>query len=163
NPTPPRSWLPPPRPQPTTTTQRARATAGQGSSPPGRRTTAAPATTNPRVPTTGAAPASYTAVNSNPALSTPATLSSALQVSDVDDQFLQLAKVTITDFVAGDVLSANVAGTSITASYANGVLTLTRTDTLANYTQVLDSVTYSSTSTNPTNFGTDTSRTISWV
>src|SRR5262249_49201815 len=93
----------------------------------------------------------------------PATLSSALTVSDVDDQFLQLAKVTITDFVAGDVLSANVAGTSITANYANGVLTLSGNDTLANYKQVLDSVAYSSTSTNPTNFGTDTSRTITWV
>src|SRR5262249_31430221 len=110
-----------------------------------------------------AATATYTAINGNPASSTPVTLSSALTVSDVDDQFLQLAKVTITDFVAGDVLAANVAGTSITASYANGVLTLSGNDTLASYKQVLDSVTYSSTSTNPTNFGTDSSRTITWV
>ena len=43
------------------------------------------------------------------------------------------------------------------------MLTLTGTDTLAHYQQVLDSVTYVSTSDNPTNFGTDTSRTISWV
>src|SRR5262249_38250821 len=100
-----------------------------------------------------------------PARNTPAMLSPALTVSDVDDQFLQLAKVSITDFVAGDVLSANVAGTSITASYnaATGVLTLTGNDTLAHYTQVLDSITYSSTSANPTNFGTDPTRTISWV
>src|SRR5262249_35839574 len=110
-----------------------------------------------------AATATYTAINGNPASSTPVTLSSSLTVSDVDDQFLQLAKVTITDFVAGDVLAANVAGTSITASYANGVLTLSGNDTLASYKQVLDSVTYSSTSTNPTNFGTDSSRTITWV
>ena len=65
----------------------------------------------------------------------------------------------------GDVLAATTAGTSITASYnaASGVLTLTGNDTLAHYQQVLDSVTYVSTSDNPTNFGTDTSRTISWV
>ena len=36
-------------------------------------------------------------------------------------------------------------------------------DTLVHYRQVLDSVTYNSTSSNPTNFGADTSRTISWV
>ena len=49
------------------------------------------------------------------------------------------------------------AGTAITASYdaASGVLTLTGTDTLAHYQQVLDSVTYASTSHNPTSFGTD--------
>ena len=63
------------------------------------------------------------------------------------------------------MLAATTAGTSITASYnaASGVLTLTGNDTLAHYQQVLDSVTYASTSDNPTNFGTDTSRTISWV
>ena len=36
-------------------------------------------------------------------------------------------------------------------------------DTLVHYRQVLDSVTYNSTSSNLTNFGADTSRTISWV
>src|SRR5262249_12473459 len=98
-----------------------------------------------------------------PARNTPSMLSPALTVTDVDAQFPQLAKVSITDFVAGDVLSANVAGTSIAASYnaATGVLTLTGNDTLAHYTQVLDSITYSSTSANPTNFGTDPTRTIS--
>src|SRR5262249_56353513 len=40
---------------------------------------------------------------------------------------------------------------------------LTGNDTLAHYQQVLDSVTYVSTSDNPTAFGTDPSRTISWV
>ena len=66
---------------------------------------------------------------------------------------------------AGDVLAANAAGTSITASYnaATEVLTLTGNDTLAHYQQVLDSVTFASTSDNPTNFGSDTSRTITWV
>jgi hypothetical protein len=87
-------------------------------------------------------------------------------VTHVDNQTLQSAKVSISSgFLTGDVLSANVAGTSITASYdpTTGVLTLTGNDTLVHYRQVLDSVTYNSTSSNPTNFGADTNRTISWV
>ena len=94
------------------------------------------------------------------------TLSPAATVSDVDNQTLASATVSISSgFFAGDVLAATTAGTSITASYnaATGVLTLTGTDTLAHYQQVLDSVTYASTSDNPTNFGADTSRTITWV
>jgi hypothetical protein len=50
----------------------------------------------------------------------------------VDNQTLQSAKVSISSgFLTGDVLSANVAGTSITASYdpTTGVLTLTGNDT----------------------------------
>src|SRR5262249_12075805 len=90
--------------------------------------------------------------------------SSAATVSDDDNQTLASATVSISSgFLTVDVLAANVAGTSITASYANGVLTLTGNDTLAHYQQVLDSVAYSSTSDNPTNLGTDTSRTISSV
>ena len=98
--------------------------------------------------------------------SPPVTLSSAATVSDLDNQNLATATVSISSgFLAGDVLNAVTTGTSITASYnpLTGVLTLTGSDTLAHYQQVLDSVTYSSTSDNPTNFGTDTSRTISWV
>jgi hypothetical protein len=109
---------------------------------------------------TVAATASYT--QNDPAV----TLSSAATVSDVDNQFLQSATVSISSgFLAGDVLSADVTGTSITAIYdeATGVLTLTGNDTLAHYQQVLDSVTYESTSSNPTNSGSDPSRTISWV
>ena len=134
----------------------------------------APQTTTLTITAQDAAPAlssvapsaSYTAVDSNPASSTPVTLSSALTVSDVDNQTQQSAKVSISSgFLTGDVLSANVAGTSITASYdpTTGVLTLSGNDTLAHYRQVLDSVTYNSTSSNATNFGADTSRTISWV
>ena len=94
----------------------------------------------------------------------PVTLSPAATVNDVDNQTLQSATVSISSgLLTGDVLAATTAGTGITASYnaASGVLTLTGNDTLAHYQQVLDSVTYVSTSDNPTNFGTDPSRTIS--
>ena len=75
----------------------------------------------------------------------PVTLSPAATVSDVDNQTLQSATVSISSgLLTGDVLAATTAGTSITASYnaASGVLTLTGNDTLAHYQQVLDSVTY---------------------
>ena len=67
--------------------------------------------------------------------------------------------------LAGDALAASTANTSITASYnaSTGVLSLTGTDTLAHYQQVLDSVSYSSTSQNPSSFGADPSRTVSWT
>src|SRR5207245_790189 len=58
------------------------------------------------------------------------TVLSAATVSDVDNQTLQSATVTITDFVTGDVLAFTNTGTmtygNITASYdgATGVLTL---------------------------------------
>src|SRR5262249_3932493 len=65
----------------------------------------------------------------------------------------------------GDVLSANVAGTNITASYSavTETLTLSGSDTLAHYNQVLDSVTFNSTSGNPSNFGSNPARTVTWV
>ena len=82
-------------------------------------------------------------------------------VGDVDNANLALAMVAITaGFVAGDVLSASTAGTGITANYDSltGVLMLAGADTLANYQQVLDSVTFASTSDNP-----GTSRTLTWT
>ena len=96
---------------------------------------------------------------------------SAATVTDVDNTTLASATVTITDFVAGDVLAfTNTSSTTygnITASYnAAGVLTLTSagaTATLAQWQAALDAVQYSSTSSDPTASGSDTSRTISWV
>ena len=107
-----------------------------------------------------AASASYTE------LASPTTLSAGTTVSDVDSPNLASGTVSITSgFLTGDTLAATVTGTSITASYnaSTGVLSLTGSDTLAHYQQVLDSIAYSSTSHNPTNFGANASRTISWV
>ncbi|HQQ32628.1 MAG TPA: DUF4347 domain-containing protein, partial [Methylophilus sp.] len=70
---------------------------------------------------------------------------------DADSANLQSMTVTITNLKNGaqELLNANVSGTSITANYANGVLTLTGNDTVAHYEQVLKSITYSNTSENP--------------
>ena len=88
-----------------------------------------------------------------------------ITVSDADSLNLASATVTISSgFFAGDTLAAVTTGTAITASYSatTHVLTLTGSDTVANYQTVLDSVTFNSTSANPTNSGADTSRTLSW-
>ena len=94
-------------------------------------------------------------------------IDSALTVADSDNQNLATATVTISNgFQSGDVLAATVTGTSITAVYNAGthVLTLSGSDTLAHYQQVLDSVTFANTTNdNPTNFGANPSRTISWI
>jgi hypothetical protein len=50
---------------------------------------------------------------------------------------------------SNEVLSANTAGTSITASYSGGTLTLSGTDTLADYQQVLRTVTYQDRNASP--------------
>lgn len=69
-------------------------------------------------------------------------------ITDLDSPNLVSLKATITNLINGasESLSAITAGTSITASYSNGVLNLTGTDTLAHYTQVLASIMYNNTS-----------------
>jgi hypothetical protein len=95
------------------------------------------------------------------------TLSNAVTVTDPDDLNLSSATVSITGgtFAGdGDALAANPAGTSITASYnsTSETLTLTGSDTLAHYQQVLDTVTFSA-GENPTDFGSNPTRTLTWT
>src|SRR5262249_2645466 len=96
------------------------------------------------------------------------TLAGAASVSDPDNQNVQNATVAITSgaFAGdGDQLSANVGGTNINSSYnaATEKLTLTGSDTLAHYQQVLDTLTFVSTSDNPDNFGSNPTRTVVWT
>ena len=93
------------------------------------------------------------------------TLSSAVSVIDPDNLSLASATVSVTGGAfADDVLAATTTSTSITASYdsTNERLILSGSDTLANYQSVLDSVTFGA-GENPTDFGSDTTRTITWV
>src|SRR5262249_52389570 len=62
-------------------------------------------------------------------------------------------------------LAATTTGTVITASYnsTTETLTLTGSDTLANYRQVLDSVTFNATSVDPSNSGSNPNRVVTWV
>jgi FG-GAP-like repeat len=95
-------------------------------------------------------------------------LSPGTLISDVDNLNLASATVRVSGgtFAGdGDVLAANIAGTSIAASYnsATETLTLTGGDTPAHYQQVLESVTFQSLSNNPGNSGLNTTRTIDWT
>jgi Domain of unknown function (DUF4347)/FG-GAP-like repeat len=97
----------------------------------------------------------------------PITVSPSITVSDPDNLNLANATVAISNSFAGDgdVLAVSTAGTSITASYnsTSETLTLSGSDTLAHYQQVLDSVAFSSTSDNPTNYGSNLSRVLTWT
>ena len=94
----------------------------------------------------------------------PPALDPGLTVTDADNVNLAGATVTISrGFLFGDTLNfINQFGISGNYDAATGVLTLSGSDTLAHYQAALRSVTFSSISHNPTDFGTDTARTIDW-
>ena len=89
-------------------------------------------------------------------------IDNTITVNDADDTQIAGATVTISaGLTAGDVLGfVNTASISGVYNAGTGVLTLSGTDTLANYQAALRSVTYSSTSEDPT--ATSASRTIDW-
>ncbi|WP_119680974.1 DUF4347 domain-containing protein [Indioceanicola profundi] len=114
-----------------------------------------------------------TASNDRPAVANPtanvpytegsvaAVVGGSLTITDPDSTTLTGATVTITNRFDGDVLNfAPLHG--ITGSYdaATGVLTLTGTATVAQYQDALRSVTYQSSSLNPTNSGARTTASI---
>ena len=125
--------------------------------------------------TAAASTVNITAVNDAPVVTAGTTvsfteqgsavaLSSTLTVSDADNQNLASATVSIgTGFFAGDTLNFTDQN-GITGSYnsGTGVFTLTGSASMANYQTALRSITFSSASDNPTNFGSNPSRTISW-
>ena len=109
-------------------------------------------------------------------------LLAAPTITDVDGDHLASVTVQITGgtFVSNET-SANddhlfaldgvlqrttgtFTGTNITVSYtvATETLTLTGYDTFANYQTVLNSIGYFTTGDNPTNYGNNTTRTITW-
>jgi hypothetical protein len=86
----------------------------------------------------------------------------SLSLSDNDDVNLEGATISLSaNFVSGeDVLAfANTGAISGNWNATSGVLTLTGTDTKANYELALESVTYQNTSEDPS----VVSRTVSWV
>ena len=65
-------------------------------------------------------------------------------------------KVVLNSPHTGDVLAAITTGTSITKSFVNNTLTLSGTDTIANYQTVLRSVTYNNTQAGGPTVNTET-------
>jgi Ca2+-binding RTX toxin-like protein len=78
----------------------------------------------------------------------PVPITANLNITD-NNSTLSAATITITNLLdsAAEILTANTDNTSITANYnpINGTLTLTGRDTIANYQQVLQSITYNNT------------------
>jgi hypothetical protein len=98
-----------------------------------------------------------------------AVLDATVTVSDPDSAgLLTGGTVTVTAGTFdgdGDILSAITTGTSISLSYNAGseILTLSGTDTLADYEAVLRSVAFHSSASDPTNGGDNPDRVISWT
>jgi Ca2+-binding RTX toxin-like protein len=78
-------------------------------------------------------------------------VASSLSLSDRNSPTIARATVTITNLLDGaaESLSANTSGTNIVADYSNGVLTLTGTDEIANYQQVLRTIAYNNSASSP--------------
>ncbi|EDX78238.1 FG-GAP repeat domain protein [Coleofasciculus chthonoplastes PCC 7420] len=76
-----------------------------------------------------------------------------LTLTDPDSTTLEKATVKIGNLqdVGAEILDANTGGTNISASYnpSNGTLTLSGEDTVANYQQVLRTLTYNNTASTP--------------
>ncbi|MDA1053413.1 MAG: Ig-like domain-containing protein [Planctomycetota bacterium] len=72
-------------------------------------------------------------------------------LSDVDSPTLTSLQVVLMNQFDGvnELLAANTTGTGITATYSAGVLTLSGVDSVANYQQVLRTISYENTSQNP--------------
>jgi hypothetical protein len=138
-----------------------------------------PASTNFATPTTdGSGGTRVTLFSPRPSVSTdataswregaaPTTVSPHLTITDSGPSTLISATVAITSGTFsgdGDVLGFNTSGTSISGSYnsATETLTLSGTDTLANYQSVLEGVTFSA-AANPTDFGADPTRTLTFT
>lgn len=123
---------------------------------------------------TATATLNVTAVNAAPVLESSAAalaytegdaaaaIDNTLTLSDADDSHMSGATVSISaGRTSGDVLAvATQNGISGTYNSSTGVLTLTGNATTANYQTALRSVTYESTSADPT--ATAATRTISW-
>ncbi|WP_192485284.1 DUF4347 domain-containing protein, partial [Cysteiniphilum marinum] len=91
-----------------------------------------------------------------------AVIDGGLSISDIDDTHIESATVTIsTNYINAEDVLAFVDTANITGSFnsATGVLTLTGSDTVVNYQNALQSITYMNTSDNPSTL----SRTVSWV
>ncbi len=74
------------------------------------------------------------------------TILSDINLSDVDDANLEGATVTLTNYQAGDAISADSLPAGITAQIVDGVVELTGSASVAAYEQALESLTFESTS-----------------
>ncbi|MEO5362341.1 MAG: DUF4347 domain-containing protein, partial [Magnetococcus sp. DMHC-8] len=90
-----------------------------------------------------------------------------LTLTDADDLQLTGGTVTIsTGLTSGDLLNlptSFASSSGISAAFANGVLTLSGTATVAQYQAALRAIGFQNDSSDPTNHGLATSRTLTWA
>src|SRR5262249_45833476 len=95
------------------------------------------------------------------------TLSPAVTVTDTGSSTLVSATVAVSGGTFandGDVLAAmGTASISVSYNSTTETLTLSGSDTLADYQSVLDTVTFVTPSDNPTDYGSDPTRTLIWT
>jgi lipopolysaccharide export system protein LptA len=97
-------------------------------------------------------------------VTTSAVLDRGLTIADADPApIMTSATVTIGGFLPGDTLTVGDPFTLATIDFSDGTLTISGDATLGAYQAALDSVAYSFTGTDPTDDGTDLSRTITWT
>jgi hypothetical protein len=94
----------------------------------------------------------------------PMSIDSGLKITNTAGSTISGATITIASgLLAGDVLGfVNQNGITGTYDASTGVLTLSGMATNAGYQAALDSITFSSTSSTPTNIGADDTRTINF-
>ena len=98
----------------------------------------------------------------------PVTISPAATASDVDNLDLVFGVVRIPDWVDGDVLTVNgqqsgtFAGLDFSYNAALHTLNFTNPALVADFQTFMQAVQFGSTSENPTNFGANLTRTLSW-
>ena len=132
------------------------------------------------LPVLGSLNGTATAMNEQQAAATT-LLTGAPTITDTDSDHLASATVQITGgkfssnesstsddhlgYGAAKQISGLISGTNITLSWnaSTETLTLTGYDTNANYQAVLAAITYWTTGDNPTNYGLNTNRTITWT
>ncbi|MBW0002241.1 MAG: hypothetical protein JO216_02035, partial [Hyphomicrobiales bacterium] len=96
--------------------------------------------------------------------SPPVALDSTLSITTTDTGFTS-ATISIGGFQSGDTLAVgNLAGLSASYNSATGVLVLSGSAGVGNYTTALDSITFSEAAgVDPTNSGANTTRSINWL
>jgi hypothetical protein len=114
----------------------------------------------PTVPRTVASVASFTEKGG------PIAVSPALSIATADSNLVSATVAITGGGFAGDtdLFGTTIAGINITASYnyVQDVLTLTGSDTVSHYIQVLQAVTFTA-GENPANYGLNPTRTVTWA
>jgi hypothetical protein len=103
----------------------------------------------PRADLNGPAAGLHYTVNYQPGSSAISIVDAGLRISDIGTSHLASATLAMPEFLPGDALIVNTAGTNIADSYVDGVLRLVGVDSIEHYEQVLRSLKFVTTADRP--------------